>query len=334
MNRTRTTATAAAALVVAASLAGAPAQAVLPLKSTGHLYVSMWTADEVRVFDDAGTLVQTLTAPGLDGPRGIAFNPANGDIWVAGEHSDALYVFNKHGRFLRTIEHPDFDEPVGITFAERPGTTGKGRVAQARLEVFVSNSGTQSSTPANNGEIIVLDDLGNHLRSFRNPKGVDPNCSALFPDGTLFVSNRLGTVDADGTDDGIRGRIDVFVDGELTTNFTTEGILSLMAVARDPNGPGNGDDTVWATSGGGDKGIYEFSRAGDLLTTILPEDVDNDIVPQGIAFDDQGNFAVASTTGVVYTFDGDGAPVGSFPTGAGTARSIAYAPGSPGLGTW
>lgn len=274
----RTTAAATAALITAASLAGAPAHAVLPLESTGHLYVSMWTADQVRVFDDAGTLVQTLTAPGLDGPRGIAFNPANGDIWVAGEHSDALYIFNKQGQYLKTITHPDFDEPVGITFADRKGVKGKGkgRVVQATQEVFISNSGTLSTDPQvnNNGEIIVLDDRGNHLRSFSNPNAVDPNCSALLPNGALYVSNRLGLKNASGVEDGVRGRIDVYTPrGDFQTSFTTTGINSLMAVARDPNGPGNGDDTLWVTSGGGDRGIYEFNRNGELRTTILPADV-------------------------------------------------------------
>jgi DNA-binding beta-propeller fold protein YncE len=325
--------------VMVLALLAPPARAVLPLAATGDLYVSMWTADEVRVFDEDGALVRTLTAPGLDGPRGIAFNPRNGDIWVAGEHSDALYVFDKHGRFLRTVEHPDFDEPVGITFADRPDVRGRGQVRHATQEVFVSNSGRQ---PANDGSIMVFDDRGTFLREFSNPNGVDPNCGAFLPDGTFFVSNRLGTVDENGALDGIRGRIDRFVDGEYAGSFTTAGISSLMAVARDPNGPGDADDTLWVTSGGGDRGIYEFSPDGELLTTILPADLAtalddpsaSSIVPQGIAFDDAGNFVVASTTGVVYRFDRDGTPLGSFETGPGTARSIAYAPASLGHGNW
>lgn len=39
---------------------------------------------------------------------------------------------------------------------------------------------------------------------------------------------------------------------------------------------------------------------------------------------------VASTTGVIYRFDGKGRPIGKFSTGSGTARSIAYAPAKHG----
>jgi len=100
-----------------------------------------------------------------------------------------------------------------------------------------------------------------------------------------------------------------------------------MAIARDTNAMQSGlDDTVWVTSGGGDTGIYEFDQAGNLLTTLLPADIDNGspIVPQGIAFDDAGNFVVVSYLNEVIKFDGDGNFLMRYPTGPGTARSTAF----------
>jgi len=76
----------------------------------------------------------------------------------------------------------------------------------------------------------------------------------------------------------------------------------------------------------GDRGIYEFDQSGNLLTTILPADIDDgrSIVPQGIAFDDQGNFVVVSNLNEVIKFDGSGNFMMRFPTGPGTSRSTAF----------
>ena len=52
-----------------------PASALLPFEKTGNLYVSLWNTDEIAVFTPDGTVQEIFTATGLDGPRGIAFNP-------------------------------------------------------------------------------------------------------------------------------------------------------------------------------------------------------------------------------------------------------------------
>jgi outer membrane protein assembly factor BamB len=305
-------------LAIASLLVSGTASALLPFDKTGNLYVSMWTADVVRAFDADGNVVKELTAPGMAGPRGIGFNPHKGEIWVAGEHSDAIYIFNKGGHFKRSFTHPDFNEPLSVTFRMTPGVKPKDQ------EVYISNS--------NGNNIMVFDQQGNHLRTFTNPYLVDPNCSAFMADGTHFNSNRLGNTDSNGVVDGIIGRVDKYdANDNFLFSFTTPGVFSLMAVARDPNGPGDEDDTIWATSGGGDLGIYEFDQNGNLLTTILPDDLSDfngvlgsAIVPQGIAFDDEGNFTVASFSGGVYQFDGDGNHINSYDPGAGNSRSIAF----------
>ncbi len=285
-----------------------PAQALLPFASTGNLYVSMWSADEVAVFTPDGTALQRFSAEGLDGPRGIAFNPANGEIWIASEFGNAIYIFDHTHRFLRTLEHPDFNEPVGVTFTMKAGVEAHDQ------EVYISNS--------NGNEIMVFNQTGGLLRRFTGDAFNDPNCSAFMPDGSLFVANRLG-----GTQ-GRFGAVSRFDSNDtFEFDFTTDGIASLMAVARDPNDPGvDGDDTLWVTSGGGATSIYEFDTNGNLLRTLSPDVIGDGraIVPQGIAFRDDGSFYVVSFLNEVLHFDGDGNFLKRFPTGQGTARSTAF----------
>ncbi len=283
-------------------------QALLPFEHTGNLYVSMWSADEIAVFTPDGTPVERFSTTGLDGPRGIAFNPANGEIWVAGEFSNAIHIFDHNHQFLRVLEHPEFNEPVGVTFSSEDG------VSTDEQLVFISNS--------NGNELMVFEQQGTLLRRFTTPSLQDPNCSAFMADGSLFVANRLGSTS------GSVGAVSKFdTNEEFLFDFTTNGIQSLMAVARDPNTmPSDIDDTLWVTSGGGDTGIYEFDQNGNLLTSLLPGEIDDGsaIVPQGIAFDDNGDFYVVSYRNEVIKFDASGNFLFRFPTGNGTARSTAF----------
>jgi len=202
---------------------------------------------------------------------------------------------------------------VTFSFTPESGNNGTG------LLVYISNS--------NGNEIMVFDESGNLVERFTGTALVDPNCAAFLGDGTLLVANRLG-----GTQ-GNAGAVSSFdSNNQFQFDFTTTGISSLMAVARDTNAMQSGlDDTVWVTSGGGGTGIYEFDQAGNLLTSLLPADIDDGrpIVPQGIAFDDQGNFVVVSHLNEVIKFDGEGNFLMRFPTGPGTARSTAFQAGVP-----
>ena len=306
------------------------AVAQLPFENDGNLYVAMYNSDTYNIFTKGGELVGTLTTPGLNGPRGLAFNPANGDIWVTGEFSNTVYVFDNEHRLRWTLTHPEFNQPVGVSFKMTQGVNAEDQ------EVYISNSGTGAGSTGNN--IMVFDQQGNFLRSFTRNGLVDPNCTAFFPDGSFFVSNRLGRVNGNGASDGILGRVDKFdANDEFLFSFNAPGMASVMAVARDPNGPGALDDTVWVTSGGGARGIYEFDQAGNLLQTILPAELPSvgvpatSMVPQGIAFDDNGNMTVVSWTGGVYQFDGDGNfqnaydPDPAIRSVPGKSRSMAFA---------
>lgn len=77
------------------------AMALLPFQKTGNLYVSMWEDDEIAVFSPDGASLERFSADGLDGPRGIAFNPFNGEIWIASEFGNAIFIFDHENRFLR-----------------------------------------------------------------------------------------------------------------------------------------------------------------------------------------------------------------------------------------
>jgi len=55
----------------------------------------MWSADEIAVFSPDGIPLERFSVEGLDGPRGIAFNPANGEIWIASEFGNAIFIFDR-----------------------------------------------------------------------------------------------------------------------------------------------------------------------------------------------------------------------------------------------
>ena len=283
------------------------ASALLPFEKTGNLYVSLWNTDEIAVFTPDGTVQEIFTATGLDGPRGIAFNPANGDIWVAAEHSDAIFIFDYTHEFLRMLQHEDFDEPVGVAFR-----TVDADAADAL--VYISNS--------DGNEIMVFTQDGELQRRFSTPDLIDANGAAFLADGSLAVSNRLGG------STGSTGSTSLFDSEEnFLFDFTAPGLSSQLAIARDPNTAAiDEDDTLWVTSGGGDTGIYEFDQNGNLLTSLFSEDIGDgrSIVPQGIAFDSNGDFYVTSFVNEILRFDSDGNFITRFPTGSGTSRNIAF----------
>lgn len=294
-------------LIVGLFTMSGSASALLPFEKTGNLYVSLWNTDEIAVFSPDGTVQEIFTATGLDGPRGIAFNSANGEIWVAAEHSDAIFIFDYTHQFLRTLQHEDFDEPVDVTFR-----TVDADAADAL--VYISNS--------DGNEIMVFNQNGELQRRFSSPDLVDPNSSAFLVDGSLAVANRLGG------STGTTGSTSKFDSQEnFLFNFTAPGLSSQISVARDPNITTiDEDDTLWVTSGGGDTGIYEFDQNGNLLTTLFSEDIGDgrSIVPQGIAFDGNGDFYVTSFLNEVLKFDSDGNFIMRFATGSGTSRNIAF----------
>lgn len=57
-----------------------------------------------------------------------------------------------------------------------------------------------------------------------------------------------GPINDDGVSDGFFGRVDKFDENdEFLFSFNAPGMASVMAIARDSNGPGDSDDTVWVT---------------------------------------------------------------------------------------
>ncbi|MEM9411532.1 MAG: ABC transporter permease subunit, partial [Planctomycetota bacterium] len=130
----------------------------LPFENDGDLFVAMYNSDTYQILTKRGEPVGTMTTPGLNGPRGLAFNPANGDIWVTGEFSNTIYIFDRNRQFQWSFTDPDFNQPVGVSFKMTPGTPAEDQ------EVYISNSGSGAGTTGNN--IMVFDQQGNFLRGF------------------------------------------------------------------------------------------------------------------------------------------------------------------------
>jgi len=164
VNRKITLTTIRIGLVCLALFASNVARALLPYEHTGNLYVSMWTADEIAVFTPDGTPIERFSADGLDGPRGIAFNPANGEIWIASEFGNAVFIFDHKHQLLRKLEHPDFNEPVGITFSR--SSEANDNVSDQLI--YISNS--------NGNEIMVFDEAEKLIDRFTGTALLDPNC--------------------------------------------------------------------------------------------------------------------------------------------------------------
>jgi DNA-binding beta-propeller fold protein YncE len=300
-----------------------------PLEDTGNLYISLWDQGVVRVFDPWGaTLLDELSTPGLEGPRGIAFDPVSSDVWVASERGNAVFIFDRLHALKHTIEHPDFNEPVGVAF--RLSAAGE-------WEIYVSNSGNSSVDPTRGNEVLVFNRAREVLRRFSHDELNDPNCAAFFPDGSFFLTNRLqNRVDRFDAEDTLVSTV------SYTRDDGSDGLVSTMAVARTPSGSGSEDDTIWVTGGGGARDLVRFALDGTVLRVLdqaTLRDTTGDatllLTPQGLAFDEGGRLLVVSLNGQVLRFDREGTLLGTdgqpytlgapfaWSPGAGSSRSIA-----------
>ncbi len=133
----------------------------------GRMYVSSGTA--VRVFDPAGTLLDTITGGGLIGASGLAFGPG-GDLFVVSNVNDLVIRFKHNGtawQFRSSFEAIASD-PHGIAI-DPAGS------------VWVSDSA--------NGKLYEFDEAGTPVRSFSTGNAADqPHGIAFGPFGHLYVA--------------------------------------------------------------------------------------------------------------------------------------------------
>ncbi len=71
-------------LVLIANLTTLATATLLPPKQTGNFYVGDFANARVVVYDASGALLDSFTAPGLSGPRGIVVLQ-DGTIYVASQ---------------------------------------------------------------------------------------------------------------------------------------------------------------------------------------------------------------------------------------------------------
>ncbi|MDT8424578.1 MAG: hypothetical protein RQ733_01235 [Methyloprofundus sp.] len=128
--------------------------------------------------------------------------------------------------------------------------------------------------------------------------------------------------------------------GKLYVSIWSEDIVKVFST------DGKLLDAFTAPGLGGPRAIVEFDLNGNILTVIDQaklRDVTGDetltIVPQGIAFDDQGHFTVASFDNQIFRFDNAGQLIWfeddngierySYKASVGNSRSIAFEPLQP-----
>jgi DNA-binding beta-propeller fold protein YncE len=280
-------------LAASAALLSSIVAAQLPPANTTHLYVSDFDNDRVVVYDAAGAFLRSFTAPGLNGPRGVAFLPDQ-RIAVASQLGHRVFVFTREESPAGSFAAPELVSPTGMA---------------------VSPSGELHVASFNNARICVFDLAGGFRRSYSAPGFSTPNCVMFDSAGNIYSTSAA------------TGLVFKFApDESFTTAFgapSPPGLTSPMGIARDAN------DCVYV-AGGSSNNIVKFTPEGAFLGSLSHPDLTG---PQGIAFDDRGHFFSSSFyQDVLVEFDELDAYVRTITSGGlSVPRSLAFRPGGPGL---
>ena len=198
-------------------------------------------------------------------PRGVAFDPLDGAIYVANTGQHRIEVFSKTGRALAQFVHR-VANPRGERVDGTPCTLAFDRAGHLLVVDLASHS------------VDVLDRRGRSLFTLPPTDG-QPNAVAVGPDGTIYV----GTT---GTESKVhRFRPDYRPDGSWGMEGTEPGHLfglSALWVLKD------GSVAVACTRT--DLGVQIFSATGEYLRGFGTHEVG------------EGNFSYPS--GLVATADG------------------------------
>lgn len=287
------------------------------------------------------TLANTFVLVGAGGVLGAPPlpPPRTGNLYVSSYGTNEVYCYAPDGQFLFKFGHHDLKGTRGLAFARGPEESGVDR------ELYV---GAQTTD-----RILVFDPKGNYRRQFTGGGLDGPTSLAFGPDEKLYVSS-FGTHDilvfsadeyeARFTADGLRGPNciafsgagEIYVASQLTNrvyrfapdrtviqHFEDGGLRSPMGVAIYGG-------KVYVT-GGSSHTVSIFSLDGIVIRHLDTEAAISG--PQGIAFDDRGNFVITSFyTGEVARYaTSDSTPEFYFEDrGIRVARSVAYAPLSGG----
>ena len=279
---------------VAGLLLVGPAAAQLPFPESHDFLVSDYQNDRVVAYRPSGALSHTFTAPGLDGPRGIAFL-ADGRFFVSSELGDEVFAFDRDQRRLFQFGAAELDGPTSIA------------LSPSGDELYVASFQT--------GRVCVFDLGGAFLRSFTTPGGASPalstpNCVAFDSAGNIYVSSAATS------------HVFKFDPGEsFLFSFTAPavpGLSSPMGIAID------GNDCLYVAGGASDN-ICKFTPDGTFVGELTHPDMSG---PQGVAFDQDGHLFTASFfADNELEFTELGAHVQTITAGGlDVPRSVAFAP--------
>lgn len=261
-----------------------------PLAETEDLYVAEANSDRIAVFDEAGTYLRSFTAPGLDGPRDIAFG-ANDRMYVACSEADEIVVFDRIERFVMRFGAAQLDEPSGLA------------INAAGELVVVSGDGDRLC-------VFALD--GTFLRWFDAPGLSGPRYIAFDSAGSAFVTDGAGVVFKWDAAEQFVGTI------AAPSGFLLAGPAGIALDAND----------ILHVAGSGSHNILRFDSDGTFLSQLKHPDLMGpqglDLDDQG------NLFAASMLGDALVMFDASGAwvetfedPQMHFPWG------LAFAPGCP-----
>lgn len=286
--------------VAAAVWSGAaPAAPLLPPPITGNLYVSSYGTGEVYCYSPDGRFRFSFGHEDLKGTRGLAFGRSEEDSGE-GEHGPELYVSAEITDRVLVFD-PEGNYRRQFSGGGLDGPTSLAFGPQGKL--YVSSFETH--------EILVF--AGDEYESKFAADGLrGPNCIAFSASGQIFVASQL------------TNRIYQFAaDGTFIRHFEDRGLRSPMGIA------------IYGTeifiTGGASHTVSVFDLDGTLVRHV--DTSDSISGPQGIAFDDQGDFAISSFySGKVALYArSSSTPEFYFEeSGVKVARSLAYLPISGG----
>jgi len=271
----------------------------LPPAATGDVYLSSYGTDEVHCYDRLGSHLFEFTHADLDQPRGLAFSPER-ELYVASQKNHKVLVFEPNGNYLRQFSDGELQGPTSVAF----GPDGK---------LYVSSFG-------NDKVIVFAEEV--YDGEFTGTGLNGPNCIAFAPTGDIYVASQLSNQVYRFDSSGVPF---------APSSFDGGGLWSPMGIALNPSGAG-GDPELYVT-GGASHSIVVFNLEGEYLRKIQGSSQDPVINgPQGIAFDESGNFSVSSFyEGSMALYSSDGTLLHVFAdSGVRTARSIAFFPFRPG----
>ncbi len=230
---------------------------------------------------------------GMNYPRGIAVNHANGDVWLSNTRQGNVKVYNQNGNFIRQFGtfgsgNSQFRYARGLWVSDnRMWSADSGNLRVKATNLFGSTQVTQDCG-------ADYSDLS-HEGCTDAVRGLDGRLYVAAPsDNQIYVYN--------------------YTNGNLITTFGASQLRGPVGIAQTP------DETLWITELDTNR-VSAYSTAGEFLGTFGSFGSGNNQFnqPTGIAADTNGNIYVADRLNeriqVFSTTGGGGGPDTTPPNG-------------------